>query len=337
MSLRHLLPLLLVLLAPTLRAQQSEALADLADAEAAVADKRAEDAALLLRSAARRVLLAEDPAVRAELEPRIAALRAKTDPSAKAADDACLEAANAIVKVALRYEERGWLRTSRDLLVRAVEIAPMAAQDALRRVRERLTGQRVETTGSAASWFQDGETLDGPDGWIATADTLTVIAPTAQQKVTRHVSSRRAKPERLRWSCEVQRQCVHGIGLMFAYRHAQDFHVAMLRPSEGKWFARIARASGGQYDYLAEGWLPEPAAPGANGSGAAVSKADTSLMMRLEVDDGRIRFAVGGLELKADAPASLRSGFLGLQVEHTGVEGPATMLTAIGIEAESKR
>jgi hypothetical protein len=333
MSPRLSMPLLSLLLLPAaLAAQQTAALADLAGAEAAIAEKRPEEAAILLRSAARRVLSAEDQAVRAELEPRIAVLRAKTDPTAKSADDACAEAANALARVAASYEERGWLRSSRDLLVRAVAIAPAIAQDPLRRIREKLQGQNIAPEAGAATWFQNGETLEGPDGWTATADAITVVAPTAQQRVTRHISSRRADTDRIRWSCEVPRDSVHGIGLVFAYRHSQDFYVAIARPSNGKWFGRIARAIGGDYAYLAEGWLPEPAA---NTPEAATPS--TTIAMRLQVDNGAIRFACGGLELTAKAPAPLRAGFLGLHTEHTGKDGPPMTLSAVAIDAEALR
>jgi len=334
---RMMPPLSLVLFAVGLRAQQSAALADLAGAEAAIAEKRTEDAAVLLRSAARRVLSAENPAVRAELEPRIAALRAKTDPTAKAADDACSEAANALARVAASYEERGWLRSSRDLLVRAAEIAPTVAQDALRRVREKLSGPRAEPGAGTTQWFRDGETVDGPDGWASTEDTITVVAPTSQRKVTRHLSSLRAEPSRIRWSCEVPRDSAHGIGLVFAYRHAEDFHIAVVRPSKGKWFARIARATGGEYAYLAEGWLPAPKAVAEDAKEGVAANPNANVAMRLSVDDGTIRLAADGLELTARAPAPLRAGFLGIQAEHTGVDGPPTKLTAIVIDAEAKR
>lgn len=305
-------------------------LRDLAAAEAALAQKRAEDAALAIQSAVRRVGDVVDEGLRAELLPRVIALRDKADPVAKTADDASREAAAALVAVAQAYEQRGWLRSARDLLLRASSIAPAVAAAPLARVRERLASAGGAAPEGLQAWFGAGEAIHGAPDWIVAADGLTTVAPTASVRATRYLGGVRVRSERLRFACRVPADSAYGIGLIFAWRHAADFHVATVRPRNGRWHANLAHANVGSYTTLAEGWLPAE---------ATAPNAETAKPMELvvTVDGTAVRFTAAGLELKVALPAPLRPGFLGVQTEHTGADGPPVKLTAIAIDAEVQR
>lgn len=311
--------------------QEAAVLKDLAVAEEALAQKRGEAAALAVQSAARRLRLVPDAAVAGELQQRLAALRDKADPVAKTADEACKEAAAALLAVAKGYEERGWLRSARDLLVRAAELDPDASAEALARVRGRLSGAAAPAAPDGLkAWFGGGETIDGPEGWVVEPDGIAIVPPTAKTPVTRYLSGLRVRSDRLRVSCTVPRESVHGIGLLFAWRHAQDFMLAVVRPSNGRWFARIAHATGGNYTMLAEEWLPAVPQPQPGQTAAPLDLA-------LSVDGTALRFSVNGVELKATTPEPLRPGFLGIQTEHTGPDGAGVRLANVAIDAEVQR
>lgn len=314
-----------------LQAQEGAVLKDLADAETALAQKRPEDAALAVQAAVRRLRLVTDPALRSELEPRVAALREKADPVAKTADEAAKEGAAALVAAAKAYEDRGWLRSARDLLVRAAELSPAIADEALQRVRGRLSGASVQPAGEGLLAFLGrGEAVDGADEWVVEPTELTAVTPSATLHTTRYLGGVRVNSDRIRMQCRVPRESPYGIGLVFAYRHGQDFHVATVRPSNGKWFARISLASGGTYTNLAEEWLPAVPQPQPGQTAPPIEIA-------LAVDGTAVRFVAAGVELKATLANPLRPGFLGVQAEHTGPNGPAPRLSAFVIEAEAQR
>lgn len=314
-----------------LPAQEGAVLKDLADAEAALAQRRPEDAALAVQSAVRRLRLVTDPTLRGELEPRVVALRDKADPVAKTAEEAAKEGAAALVAAAKSYEDRGWLRSARDLLVRAAELSPAVADEALQRVRGRLSGGDAAPSGEGLlAIFGGGEAVDGADEWVVEPTSLTVVPPSTSLHTTRYLGGRRVNSDRIRMQCRVPRESPYGIGLVFAYRHGQDFHVATVRPSNGKWFARISLASGGTYTNLAEEWLPAVPQP-------QPGQTAPPLEIALAVDGTAVRFVAAGVELKTTLAAPLRPGFLGVQAEHTGPGGPGTRLGDFAVEAEVQR
>lgn len=324
--------LLVCTTAPSL-AQEAAILQDLARAEQALAERRAEDAALLVTSAGTRVRALPDSAVRTELQQRVLAVREKADPVGKSRDEACAEAGAALVRAALAYEDRGWLRSASALLLRAMEIAPDLAEDALARVRERQGHANTAPSASSLVWLQQGEVVEGPSPWLLDAASVVPASPTASEPVGIHLGGLRVRSERIRMQADVDARKDFGIGLVFAYRHSQNFYVAMVKPSGDRQFARILRAEGNAYATLAEEWLPSmPPAKAEGDSTPAPVQA-----LRLLVDGTSIEFRVDAVTLRATAKEPLPNGFLGLQVEHAGKDGTAPRLTGVAFEAEETR
>lgn len=323
--------LLVCTTAPSL-AQEAAILQDLARAEQALAERRAEDAALLVTSAGTRVRALPDSAVRTELQQRVLAVREKADPVGKSRDEACAEAGAALVRAALAYEDRGWLRSASALLLRAMEIAPDLAEDALARVRERQGHANTSPAGSPLVWLQQGEVVEGPSPWLLDSAAVVPANPTAREPVGIYLGGLRVRSERIRMQADVEARKDFGIGLVFAYRHSQSFYLALVKPSGDRQFARILRAEGSAYATLAEEWLPSMPPKAAGDSTPAPVQA-----LRLLVDGTSIEFRVDAVTLRATAKEPLPNGFLGLQVEHAGKDGTAPKLTGLAFEAEEKR
>jgi hypothetical protein len=319
-------------------AHEATILKDLARAELALTERRAEDAALAVADATRRVRAMPESDIRAELEQRVLALRDKADPVGKSCDAACTEAATALLHAALAYEDRGWLRSAKALLLRAAAIAPTVVSEALQRVRERQ-GQAAAATSDAShmAWLGDGEVVDGPSPWLVTAAGVTPAAPTSREPVGIYLAAHRVRSHRIRIDGEVTPSMDYGRGFVFAYRHSQDFHLALVKPSGSRQFARILRAGNGTYTTLAEDWLPSLPAPVVGATPPDASTPAPTQSLHLAVDGAAIEFRIGTVTLKATATEPLPDGFLGLQVEHTGKDGTAPRFTGLAFEAEMRR
>jgi hypothetical protein len=325
-------------LAP-LDAQEGAVLAAVASAEKAVEEKRGEDAVVALQEAERLLALVTDPDVRAELSRSVEAARAAHDPIADAVDEGRAAAAAALAEAAKAYEDKGWFRMALTLLREAGVFSAGSVAESIARVQQAMLERRAE--GAAASglvsWFADGEVVQGRDGWKIENDALLSPEPTPSADGGIFIGSVRARPAQLRFAATATMTGVGGFGLVFAYRHNQDYHIAYCSSSSSDIYVRLLRWRNGAYQELAE-TQTSPAKtrlPAVEGAPAGVS----SYRLEVRVVGDQIEFQVGQTTLRAKSTAPIPRGFFGFENAHLEgtKQGFAPVFSEIEIDAEVAR
>jgi hypothetical protein len=320
-------------------AQEGAVLAAVTAAEKASEEKRGEDAVVALQEAERLLSLVRDPDVRAELGRTLAAARAAHDPIADAVDEGRAAAAAALAEAATAYEEKGWYRMALTLLREAAGFSAASVADAIARVQQALLAARAEGAGGSGlmSWFDDGEVVQGRDGWSIEDGVLLSPEPTPNADGGIFIGSVRARPDQLRFAATATMTGTGGFGLVFAYRHNQDYHLAYCSASGSDTYVRLLRWRNGAYQELAETQtspaktrLPKP-------EGAPADVASYRLEVR--VDGDRIEFQVGQTTLRAKSSAPIPRGFFGFENAHLeGTKaGFAPVFVDVEIDAEVAR
>lgn len=320
-------------------AQEGAVLAAVAAAEQATADKRGEDAAVALQEAERLLAQIRDPDIRSELERTVAAARAAHDPIADSVDEGRAGAAAALVEAAVAYEAKGWLRMALGLLREASTFSTAGVADAIQRVQKALVEKSRDGAGGSGlmAWFEDGEVVQGRDGWSIEEGALLSAEPAPREDGGIFIGGVRARPERLRFAATATVDGPGGLGLVFAYRHNQDYHLAYCAPSGSDTYVRLLRWRNGAYQELAV-TQTSPAKtrlPRAEGAPEGVS----SYRLEVRVDGDQIEFQIGQVKLSARSTAPIPRGFLGFENAYLEGSKPgyAPVFSDVEIDAEVAR
>ena len=319
--------------------QEGAVLAAVAAAEQATADKRGEDAVVALQEAERLLAQIRDPDIRAELERTVATARAAHDPIADAVDEGRTAAASALAQAATAYEEKGWHRMALSLLREAAGFSAASVAEAIARVQQALLASRNEGAGGSGltAWFDDGEVVQGRDGWSIEDGVLLSPEPTPKADGGIFIGSVRARPEQIRFAATATMTGTGGFGLVFAYRHNQDYHLAYCSTSGSDTYLRLLRWRNGAYQELAE-TQTSPAKtrlPAAEGAPADLS----SYRLEVRVDGDQVEFQVGQTTLRAKSSAPIPRGFFGFENAHLdGTKaGFAPVFVDVEVDAEVAR
>ena len=311
-----------------LRGQESEVKARIAAAEAALARKQGELAALELAAARQRLPAVADETLRGEFEARLAALAAKADPVSPTAQTAAQQAAQKLLAVARLYEEKGWLQTALEFAEQAAHVAPAAAGAALTALRAKIAAAAPAPVVTAAAsgpalktWFGDGEASDGSQGWQCDDEHLGAPALPSTRVQATFLSALRARPESLSFAADIRSAGTGGAGLIFGYRHREDYFAIHVMPAKGKVWLGIVRHRDGSNKVLAEKWGDLP----------PVLRA--SVTVKSNVVEARVGNAVAKVELTEP----LAAGFLGVQAWNTGDDSFRPSFSGLAIEAEVRR
>lgn len=325
-------------LAP-LPAQEGAVLAAVAAAEKASDEKRGEDAVVALQEAERLLALIADPDVRAELARSVEAARVAHDPIAASVDEGRVAAAAALAGAAKAYEDKGWYRMASALLREAAGFSAASVADAIARVQQALVAKSADGAGGSGlmAWFGDGEVVQGRDGWSIEEGVLLSPEPTPNADGGIFIGSVRARPERMRFGATATMSGFGGFGLVFAYRHNQDYHIAYCSASSSDTYVRLLRWRNGAYQQLAE-TQTSPAKtrlPAAEGAPADVA----SYRLEVRVAGDQIEFQVGQTTLRAKSTAPIPRGFFGFENAHLEGTKPgfAPVFADIEIDAEAAR
>jgi hypothetical protein len=299
---------------------QGAALEAVRDAERALAEKRDEDAARLARSAARLARELPAGAVREEIERAASAVVTKADAGAKARDDAISAAVARIVAIADRYAEAGWHRTALAWLDRVESPGDERVAARIERSRTAL-GAAAPPAAGAAAHLAAGESIDGPDGWAL--DDASLQSPSvATGTASFRTGIRLADTVRIASAVDFGEGEV-GVGIVFAFRSVEDYHVVFLYRRPQGLGVEIARFGGTEFEKLHSEWYGMPAKP---------KDAPGDVHVVVDAKPGHVALEVRGLpRIAVAAPQLVGGGFAGFDVFALGAAAVAARFHGIEI------
>lgn len=290
------------------------------EAQLALAGKRREQAALALLTARDGLRWAE-AGTRAELGAEIDQLASRISHAGRAFRT-LTKAAAALRESAERYQARGWKRTAVALLRTAQDCDAGLVTAALEAASEQAGSRYIGLLDATYDFFFLADNVTGEGRWAIEADRV------ASPGVATNDSVLLISRKQLTGNARIQLQASASggpccAGLIFGYKHRQDYFVLELNHADDKTWIQILRRVGTKFEKLAYGWLEL-------GEHERLGPFD----LWVELEDGRIRASVADRvpPLEADVQVESFDGSLGLYVHSASTKHGGVVFRGLYLE-----